>query len=61
MANKVLLAFVAADILFILTGAIMLGFSIVVQNDIQQTPTEGTQAARNLLYSRFPLTGGLSL
>ncbi len=57
MANKVLIAYVAADALFVVMGAIMLGFSVIVQNEIAQTPKDGTQAARHLLYSRFPLTG----
>lgn len=59
MANKILLSYVAADFLFVLMGAIMLGFSIVVQNVRDETPTEGEQAARNLLYQGFPLTAGV--
>jgi hypothetical protein len=57
MGNSVTLAYVAADGLFVAMGAIMLGFSIVVQNTNMEVPTDGTQAARNLLYQRFPLTG----
>jgi hypothetical protein len=57
MANKVLLAYVVADGLFVVMGAIMLGFSVVVQNFMFEEPIEGEQAARNLLYQRFPLTG----
>jgi hypothetical protein len=57
MANKVLLAYVAADILFVLMGAIMLAFSLLVQNFMMEAPIDGEQAARNLLYQRFPLTG----
>jgi len=57
--NKVLWAYVAADALFVAMGAVMLGFSIIVQNDIKQTPTDGETAARNLLYSRFPLSAGI--
>ena len=52
-----LLAYVAVDILFVVMGAIMLAFSLVVQSDVRQEPVEGEQVARNLLYSRFPLTG----
>ncbi|KAK3938415.1 hypothetical protein QBC46DRAFT_164397 [Diplogelasinospora grovesii] len=59
MGNKVLLAYVAVDILFVITGAIMLGFSLIVQNVQFETPTDGESAARNLLYQRFPLTAGI--
>ncbi|KLU83207.1 tetraspanin [Magnaporthiopsis poae ATCC 64411] len=59
MANKILLSYVAADFLFVLMGAFMLGFSVVVQNVRDETPTEGEQAARNLLYQGFPLTAGI--
>ena len=55
--NKVLWAYIAADVLFVLMGAVMVGFAVVVQNEIKVEPTDGEQAARNLLYSRFPLTG----
>jgi len=60
MASRVLLAYVAADALFVIMGAIMLGFSVIVQNMISQTPTNGEQAAINLLYSQFPLTAGIA-
>ncbi len=57
MGNKVLLAYVVADVGFVISGAVMLAFSIIVQNNMFEVPTEGEQAARNLLYQRFPLTG----
>jgi len=57
--NKVLWAYIAADVLFVVMGAVMVGFAVVVQNEIKVQPTDGEQAARNLLYSRFPLTGRL--
>ncbi|KAL1882064.1 hypothetical protein VTK73DRAFT_2473 [Phialemonium thermophilum] len=59
MANKVLLAYVVIDGLFVVMGAIMLGFSVIVRNIMFDTPTQGDQAARNLLYQRFPLTAGI--
>lgn len=59
MVNKVLGAYVAADFLFVATGAILVGFSAIVQNIMFETPTEGGQAVRNLLYQEFPLTGTL--
>ena len=57
MPNKVLLAFIGADILFAVAGAIMMAFSVIVQNTCFAPPTEGEQAARHLMYQKFPLTG----
>ncbi|EON99047.1 putative tetraspanin protein [Phaeoacremonium minimum UCRPA7] len=59
MANKVLMAYVAADVLFVAMGAVMLGFSIIVKNSMFDAPTTGGQAARNILYQQFPLTAGI--
>lgn len=57
MANRVLLTYVVADLLFVMVGAVMMGFSIIVQNTIYEAATTGGQAARNLLYQKFPITG----
>lgn len=57
MVNAVLGAYVVADLLFAGTGAILLGFSVIVQNFMFEVPTDGVQAVRNLLYQQFPLTG----
>lgn len=57
MANKVLLAYGICDGLFVLMGVFMLSFSVIVQNIQNEIPENGRQAARNLLYQRFPLTG----
>jgi hypothetical protein len=57
MGNKILMAFVAADILFLISGAIQLGFSIIVQNTMNNVANDGETLARNLLYQRFPLQG----
>ncbi|KAJ9155607.1 Tetraspanin [Pleurostoma richardsiae] len=59
MGNKVLYAYVAADALFVIMAAIMLGFSVIVSRTKNEVPTEGGQAARNLLYRQFPLTAGI--
>lgn len=56
-ANKVALAYMVSDFLFLLMGIFMLAFSVVVQNIQMEEPSNGRQAARNLLYQRFPLTG----
>lgn len=47
------------DAVFVATGAIMLAFCLVVQNVMFETPIQGDQAARDLLYQRFPLTAGI--
>jgi hypothetical protein len=57
MRDKVLLSYIAIDGIFVITGAIMLGFCMVVQNSRFKTPTQGDQAARDLMYQQFPLTG----
>ncbi|KAI0169763.1 hypothetical protein GGR52DRAFT_551401 [Hypoxylon sp. FL1284] len=59
MVNKVLAAFVAMDGLFVSMGAIMMGFSIIVQQTCYNTPADGNEAARNLLYQKFPFTAGI--
>lgn len=59
MANKVQLAYVVCDFLFVLMGVFMLAFSIIVQNIQFEEAENGRQAARNLLYQRFPLTAGI--
>ncbi|ORY67275.1 uncharacterized protein BCR38DRAFT_153943 [Pseudomassariella vexata] len=59
MVNKVLAAFVAIDGLFATMGAVMLGFSVIVLNTCFNEPTEGEEAARDLLYRTFPLTAGI--
>lgn len=59
MPNHVLSTYIAIDAIFVATGAIMLGFCLVVQNVMNETPTEGAQAVRDLLYQRFPLTAGI--
>lgn len=59
MANKVLMAYLICDCLFVVMGAIMLGFSVIVRNMVGNTPTNGVEAVRLLLYSQFPLTAGI--
>lgn len=57
MVNKIQLAYVAADGLFMLMGVFILAFSVIVGNIRDEEPSNGRQAARNLLYQGFPLTG----
>jgi hypothetical protein len=59
MVNKILAAFVVADVLFLISGAIELGFSIIVGNIMNESASDGETAARHLLYQRFPLQAGI--
>lgn len=59
MVNKIQLAYVVSDGLLLLMGVFILAFSIIVGNIRDEVPTNGRQAARNLLYQGFPLTAGI--
>lgn len=59
MPSKVFLATLVASVLFVASGAIELGFSVIVGNQIHNIPKDGKEATRNLLYQRFPLTVGI--
>ncbi|KAI0802465.1 tetraspanin [Xylaria sp. FL0064] len=59
MVNRVLATFVGIDILFAITGAIIVGFSVIVRNTCFNPPTNGNEAARDLLYQQFPLSAGI--
>jgi hypothetical protein len=58
--NKIQLAYMVSDGLFLLMGIFILAFSVIVGNIRDEVPTDGQQAARNLLYQGFPLTGWFS-
>jgi hypothetical protein len=57
MVNKVLAAYIGIDIIFAATGALILGFSVIVKNTCFDAPTDGNEAARDLLYQQFPFSG----
>ena len=59
MANKIQLAYLVADGLFLLMGVFILAFSVIVNSIKDEIPSNGRQAARNLLYQGFPLTAGI--
>lgn len=59
MVNKILVTTAVADFLFLATGAAQLAFALIVKNVMNEDAVEGMQAARNLLYQRFPLQAGI--
>ncbi|KAJ6781003.1 hypothetical protein PWT90_09943 [Aphanocladium album] len=62
MPDKVLLTTLAINVLFLATGAIELGFCLVVKGllDNDVASVGGTEAVRHLLYRRFPLDAGIA-
>ena len=59
MVNKIFLTTVLADALFLGSGILVLGFSLVVRSQMDKVPSNGEEATRNLLHQRFPLTAGI--
>ena len=59
MPDKVFLTTLAADALFLATGGIQLGFCLVVQSHLNDTPKTGHEATRSFLYHEFPFTAGI--
>ncbi|PTB68330.1 hypothetical protein BBK36DRAFT_1157996 [Trichoderma citrinoviride] len=60
MPDKVFLATVLADALFLASGAMELGFSIAAMNLKDKAPTDGQDATRHIIYQHFPLTAGIA-
>ena len=60
MVNKILIVTAVADLLFLASGAIQLGFSLIAKNQMVNNPTEGREATRFLIYKQFPLTAGMA-
>ncbi|ELR04547.1 phospholipid scramblase 1 [Pseudogymnoascus destructans] len=58
MANRVLLAFLAFDMLFLLSAALLIAFPMIMKDRISQPPTQET-VAENLLLERCPLTAAM--
>ncbi|PHH88844.1 hypothetical protein CDD83_6970 [Cordyceps sp. RAO-2017] len=59
MPNRIFLAALVADVVFLATGCLELGFSLVVRSIMFNSPDDGQEAVRNLLYQDFPLTAGI--
>ncbi|KAH6697625.1 tetraspanin [Plectosphaerella plurivora] len=60
MANLILGFYIFVDFLFLVSGAIIMGFSLIVQANKDEQPFEGRQAARNLIYQSFPFQAGIA-
>lgn len=60
MANKIFLAALVADFLFLASGVLELAFSLVVRSQLNHSPGDGREALRLLLDQRFPLTAGIA-
>ncbi|KAJ3477968.1 hypothetical protein NLG97_g8698 [Lecanicillium saksenae] len=60
MPDKVLLTTLAINVLFLATGAIELGFCLVVRGLLDNDPVDGREAVRHLLYRQFPLDAGIA-
>jgi hypothetical protein len=56
MVDKILSTFILSDLLFLLTGALLIGFSVISQNEAAQNPTL-SNVTTNLLLGQLPLTG----
>jgi hypothetical protein len=59
MPDKVFVATLVANLLFLASGAMELGFSIAANNVMNKAPTDGQDATRHLIYQRMPLTVGI--
>ncbi|KAH0494862.1 hypothetical protein TgHK011_008447 [Trichoderma gracile] len=60
MPDKVFIATLVADALFLASGAMELGFSIAALNLKDKAPTDGRDATRHIIYQHFPLTAGIA-
>jgi hypothetical protein len=61
MTNRVLLATSGLALIFVAAASIMMGFSVIVgQIRDEPNPVDGMEAARHLMYKRFPLEAGIA-
>lgn len=56
MPSKLMLVFVGADIIFAACGGLLLGFSLIAEQNLRATPTTAN-VAQSLLLDQCPLTG----
>ncbi|QPH18839.1 hypothetical protein C2857_003939 [Epichloe festucae Fl1] len=59
MANNVFITTLGINILFLATGALQLGFSLIAKSQIGNQPKGGHEAILTLLFGMFPLTAGI--
>jgi len=59
MVDKILTTFVLTDVLFLLTGVLLIAFPLVTESQMMMAPTVST-VARNLLLMRCPLTAAIA-
>lgn len=59
MANKILLTTSFTTLLFLLSGILILTFTLLAQRTVSSNPVEGRAVVRNIIYDRMPLTAGL--
>ena len=56
MANKVLLTFILADLLFLASGGVLIGFALTSEAQQNSSPT-AANVARNLILVACPFKG----
>lgn len=61
MENKILITFLAIDVIFFLTGVLMLAVGVVFMPNMTSSITMQTDVATRLLIQNTPLTGEYSL
>ena len=54
--DNIFLTYVAADILFVVSGGLLIIFALTTEAEMAKTPTVNT-IARNLLFQQCPLSG----
>ncbi|KAF2136621.1 uncharacterized protein K452DRAFT_292222 [Aplosporella prunicola CBS 121167] len=58
MPNKILVSFLASDVLFLLTGGLLIGFALMSEKDLRANP-DMDSVAQHLLLKRTPLTAAV--
>ncbi|KAF2465953.1 tetraspanin [Lindgomyces ingoldianus] len=58
MVSKLMLVFVATDVVFAMCGGLLVGFSLIAETNMRATPTTDN-AAQRLLLNQCPLTAGV--
>lgn len=56
MRDNILITYIVADILFVVSGGLLIIFALTTEAETSQTPTIKT-VARNLLLNMCPLSG----